>query len=102
MRRRSPVRDRAEYCLALAVVKIIEWTPTSLAHPLARAAVRLLLDWPLPKLRRTAERNLSLALPAMGAEERSRTIDEVFRSIARMIVTFAKFRSEERRVGKEC
>ena len=91
MQRRSPARDRAEYCLALAVVKILEWCPAAVAYPLARAAVRFFLDWPIPRLRRTAERNLSLAMPGMSATERRRTIDEVFRSIARMIVAFAKF-----------
>jgi len=91
VRQRSTVRNWAEYCLALAVVKTLEWTPAVLAHPLARVAVRVCLDWPLPKLRRTAGRNLAMALPALSAEERRRTIDGVFRSIARMVVTFAKF-----------
>jgi Kdo2-lipid IVA lauroyltransferase/acyltransferase len=91
MRDRSPVRNRAEYCLALAVVKILEWTPAAIAYPAARAAVRILLDWPLPKLRRTAERNLAMALPELNEAERRRLIDEVFASIARTIATFAKF-----------
>jgi Kdo2-lipid IVA lauroyltransferase/acyltransferase len=91
MRDRSPVRNRAEYCLALAVVKILEWTPAAIAYPAARAAVRILLDWPLPKLRRTAERNLAMALPELNEAERRRLIDEVFASIARTIAIFAKF-----------
>ena len=91
MRPRSPVRNWAEYCLALAVVKTLEWIPAAAAYPLARAAVRLFLDWPLPKLRRTAERNLTLALPELSAAERRHIIDRVFASIARMVVTFAHF-----------
>jgi KDO2-lipid IV(A) lauroyltransferase len=91
MQDRSPVRNWAEYCLAIAVVTALEWMPAALAHATARAAVRLFLDWPLPKLRRTAERNLTLAMPGWDAAERRRTIDAVFRSIARMLVTFAKF-----------
>lgn len=91
MRHRSQVRNWTEYCLALVVLETLQWLPARLAHPLARAAVRIFLDWPLPKLRRTAERNLTLALPALSAIERGRTIDAVFRSIARMIVTFARF-----------
>ena len=91
MRHRSPVRDRLEYCLALAVLKILEWTPARWAHRLARAAVRVLLDLPVPRLRATAERNLALALPELSAAGRRRTIDEVFASVARMIVTFARF-----------
>lgn len=91
MRQRSPVRNRLEYWLALAVVKALEWTPAGPAHALARTAVRIFLDWPLPKLRRTAERNLAMALPEFSAAERRHTIDAVFGSIARTIVTFAKF-----------
>jgi Kdo2-lipid IVA lauroyltransferase/acyltransferase len=91
MRDRSPVRNRAEYCLALAVVKILEWTPAPIAYPAAKAAVRALLDWPLPKLRRTAERNLSMALPELNAADRRRLIASVFASLARTIVAFAKF-----------
>ncbi len=91
MRRRSPVRDRAEYCLALSVVKILEWTPVPMAGLLARAAVRLFLDLLMPRLRHTARRNLSLAFPDMSVKDREQIIAEVFRSIARMLVTFAKF-----------
>ncbi len=101
MRYRSPARDRAEYCLALAVVKTLEWAPAPLAHLLARCAVRLFLDWPIPRLRRTAERNLSLALPALTPRERRRVIDEVFQSLARTIVSFAKFpRLHRRNIGQ--
>ncbi|HWC97355.1 MAG TPA: lysophospholipid acyltransferase family protein [Candidatus Sulfopaludibacter sp.] len=91
MRHRSPVRNRAEYCLALSVLKVLEWLPSVLAHRMARWAVRLFLDWPVPKLRRTAERNLSMALPELNAAQRRRTIDAVFASVARTIVTFARF-----------
>lgn len=91
MRPRSPVRNWAEYCLALAVVKKLEWMPVVLAHPVARVAVRIFLDWPLPKLRWTAERNLTVALPDLTEAERRRIVDGVFASIARMVVTFAKF-----------
>lgn len=91
MRQRSPTRNRVEYCLALAVIKTLEWLPVRLADPLARAAVRLCLDLPVPRLRRTAGQNLAMALPQMNTADRRRTIDGVFRSIARIIVAFAKF-----------
>src|SRR5262249_36093836 len=54
------------------------------------ARVRLyakLLDWFLPRLRRTALRNLEVA----KFENRERITDGVFRSMARIAVTFAQF-----------
>jgi KDO2-lipid IV(A) lauroyltransferase len=50
-----------------------------------------LLDITLPRLRSVAERNLSLALPHLDQAERERVIAGVFRSIGRLLVTFAKF-----------
>ena len=46
-----------------------------------------LLDLAVPRLRRTALRNLELA----GFEDRKRIADGVFRSIGRIVVSFAKF-----------
>jgi Kdo2-lipid IVA lauroyltransferase/acyltransferase len=65
----------------------------SLAHgPLsvARFYVKL-LDLALPRLRRTAMRNLELAYPERPAPERRAIADQVFLSIARLIWTFARF-----------
>src|SRR5262245_20536924 len=87
MRRRSAIRNAAEYLAAVAVVKSMEFAPLPLAHRLARRYVRL-LDLAIPRLRRVATRNLSLALP--GADPRAIS-SEVFESIARMLVAFAKF-----------
>ena len=89
MRRRSALRNRIEYCLALGVLKSLEWTPLPLAHVLARAYTRL-LDLAIPRLRQVAFRNLALALPR--ADHRQ-IVDGVFRSIARLLVTFARFPS---------
>jgi len=49
------------------------------------------LDRAIPRLRRTAERNLSFAYPENGAAWRTRTIDGVFESIGRLLTTFARF-----------
>jgi len=87
MRRRSALRNRFEYCLAIGVLKSHEWTPLPLAHMLARAYTRL-LDLAIPRLRQVACRNLTLALPEASPAE---IIDGVFRSIARLLVAFAKF-----------
>lgn len=50
-----------------------------------------LLDWGLPRLRRTAIRNLEMAFPAKTPAERNVIADEVFRSIARLLYAFARF-----------
>jgi KDO2-lipid IV(A) lauroyltransferase len=92
MRHRSAIRNSFEYSLALLALKSLEFAPLAAAHWLARRYARL-LDLAIPRLRRVAYRNLSLALP----EADPRTIvDGVFRSIARTLVAFAKFPSIRR------
>ena len=80
MRRRSSFRNRLEYAVALAALKSLEFAPLRVGHVLARGYTRL-LDLVVPRLRRTAEYNLAMALP--GADPKS-IIDGVFRSIARL------------------
>ena len=65
----------------------------SLAHGplwLARFYIRI-LDLAIPRLRRTAMRNLELAYPEKSPAERKTIAGEVFRSLARLIWTFARF-----------
>jgi KDO2-lipid IV(A) lauroyltransferase len=90
MSQRSAIRNGIEYGVALAVLKSLEFAPLPLSHWLARRYVWLVLDVAIPRLRRTAYRNLSLALPEANAAE---IVDGIFHSIARTIVTFAKFPS---------
>jgi len=90
MRQRSRLRNRAEYVLALAVLKSLEWLPIGAAHALARCYGRL-LDRAVPRLRRVAERNLAMALPELDAAAHAAIIDGVFRSIARLLVSLARF-----------
>ena len=90
MRTRSAIRNGAEYSAAVVVLKTLEWAPLAVANPLARAYARL-LDLALPRLRRVAYRNLAIALPELGAPRHKEIVDGVFRSIARVLVAFAKF-----------
>jgi Kdo2-lipid IVA lauroyltransferase/acyltransferase len=92
MPRRAPIRNWIEYALALGVVKSLEWAPEGPAYRLARVYVRL-LDVVIPRLRRAARRNLEMALPGTEAEP---VIAGMFRSLARLLVTFAKFPSIRR------
>ncbi|HLI82418.1 MAG TPA: lysophospholipid acyltransferase family protein [Bryobacteraceae bacterium] len=75
-----------------AVLESLEWTPRPVAESLARAYVRG-VDLAIPRLRRIAERNLALALPEIDDARRALIIDGVFQSIARLLVSVAKFPS---------
>jgi KDO2-lipid IV(A) lauroyltransferase len=92
MRRRSAVRNQIEYVLAQAVVKSLEIMPIGVTHRLAGGYARV-LDLALPRLRRVALENLAFALPGEDAEK---IVDGVFRSIARLLVSFARFPSIRR------
>ena len=89
MRSRPFARNAAEYCLAAAVLKSLEYAPLPVAHALSRCYTRL-LDRAIPRLRRVARRNLSLALPEYTPDRHAEIVDGLFRSIARMLVVFAK------------
>jgi KDO2-lipid IV(A) lauroyltransferase len=93
MQARPAIRNWAEYVVAWAALKSLEWLPLRAAHRLARGYTRLFLDLAIPRLRRTAYRNLALVLPELGERERKTVVDGVFRSIARILVSFAKFPS---------
>ena len=75
-----------EYWLARFVLATLSLTPLSSANTLARFYVRL-LDLALPRLRRTALKNLEMA----GFAGRERITTGVFNSIAMLVVSFARF-----------
>jgi KDO2-lipid IV(A) lauroyltransferase len=75
-----------EYWLARFVLATLSSTSLSTATALARSYVRL-LDLALPRLRRTALKNLEMA----GFAGRERITTGVFDSVARLVVTFARF-----------
>ena len=75
-----------EYWLARFVLATLSSTSLTTANTLARFYVRL-LDLALPRLRRTALKNLEMA----GFAGRERITTGVFDSIARLVVSFARF-----------
>jgi len=89
MRRRSLIRNLAEYGLALGVVNSLRFAPLALAWRMGFAYAHL-LDRAIPRLRRVAYRNLAMALP--DADPKA-VVDGVFRSIGRLLVVFAKLPS---------
>lgn len=74
-----------EYLAARLVVFSLLWQPVRYANLKARFFANV-LDLAVPRLRRTALRNLELA----GFADRERIVKGVFRSIARSLVSFAK------------
>jgi KDO2-lipid IV(A) lauroyltransferase len=85
--KRSPFRNGLEYLAAVTVLKSLEYAPRPIAEALACSYARL-LDRAIPRLRRVARRNLAMAMPGEAHEA---IIDGVFRSIARVLIAFAKF-----------
>lgn len=75
-----------EYLIAQFVLWSLAHSPPWLARFYAKV-----LDLAVPRLRRTARRNLELAYPDKTPAEREAVIDEVFRSIARLLYAFARF-----------
>ena len=90
MRSRSRLRDAAEYAFAVFALDSLAYTPLGVSHWLARSYTRL-LDMALPRLRRVAMANLDMAFPALSEREHTRIVDGIFLSIARLLVTFARF-----------
>jgi len=90
MRRRSPLRNLLEYAAARLALGSLAVLPRPAAERLARVYTGL-LDRALPRLRRVAVRNLSMALPELTDKERTRVVDGVFVSIAHLLASFAHF-----------
>jgi KDO2-lipid IV(A) lauroyltransferase len=86
---RSALRNWAEYLAARAALATLARTPWSVAERLGRLYARL-LDRLVPRLRRTALRNLALALPELSEAERRRIADGMFVSLGRMAAIFAR------------
>lgn len=80
------MRQRVEYGLFLGLMAVLRVAPRGMALGIAGALTRA-FDFLLPRLRRVAARNLQVA----GFGIRPDIIDGVFRSIARLLVTVARF-----------
>ena len=75
--------------LARGLILSLEYTPRLIADWLGAGSAKL-LDVAIPRLRRIADRNLSLAYPEHDEAWRRRTINGVFASIGRLLVAFAR------------
>jgi KDO2-lipid IV(A) lauroyltransferase len=99
-RRRTAFRNWVEYLGVVFMVTTLRFTPRWMAERLGRGYAGL-LDRLSPRLRRTALRNLELALPELSAEERKRITDGVFRSVARLLVGASRLPSVNQRNVRE-
>jgi len=80
------LRRALEYVAARIVIATLQWAPLRVAHALSRFYARC-LDVAVPRLRRTAYRNLAMAMPGVNAKQ---VTDGVFRSIAGLLLVFAR------------
>jgi KDO2-lipid IV(A) lauroyltransferase len=90
IKKKHPITLALEYGAARLVLASLEYTPRALANVLGRFYAGL-LDLALPRLRRTAMRNLAMALPQSTPERRAEIADGVYRSIGRLLVSLARF-----------
>jgi KDO2-lipid IV(A) lauroyltransferase len=88
--RKSWFQIRLEYAVAASLLWTLEVLPVPAATRVA-SGVAGLLDRAMPKLRRVGLVNLGFAYPRTLPEQRTATIDDVFESIARLLVAVAKF-----------
>jgi len=87
--KRSAFRNLLEAGVARVLIGALGYLPRRLADWIGGRAANL-LDAAIPRLRRIADRNLSLAYPDKDASWRRRTIDGVFASVGRLLVVFAR------------
>lgn len=90
MAKRSGFRNRLEAAICRAVILSLRRTPRRFADRLGDLYAGI-LDVAVPRLRRTAERNLSFAYPDRDPIWRRKIIDGVYASIGRLLVALARF-----------
>ena len=89
------MRERLEYAVAAALLALLRALPIKASYR-AGYAIAHALDLLLPKLRRVAARNLSMAFPTLAVAEQKRIADGVFRGVGRLLVALARFPSINR------
>src|SRR6266516_4882467 len=79
-----------EYLLARLILGFLGLLPRPWAICLGRGMGRIAYRLPL-KLRRTGERNLEIAFPAMSRQEKQRLLRGCFDSLGRQLAEFSQF-----------
>lgn len=89
MRRKNRVVIELEYAAARLLLATLRIGSRRLGFGVARGWVKL-LDLLVPRLRRTALKNLGMALPDLDEREHWQIADGSFHSIARLLLTLAR------------
>src|SRR5687767_2462868 len=90
MAERENLHSKLEYLLARLILGLFGVLPRPVAIGLGRAMGRIAYWLPL-NLRRTGERNLEIAFPEMGEQERQLLLRGCFDSLGRLLAEFSQF-----------
>jgi len=86
------MRERLEYWLVVSIARVLGWMPRGLARIwaglLAATVYRV-----FGRLRRVGTRNLEMALPDVGPEERQRILRGVYKHLGWQLVEFCRMTS---------
>lgn len=81
--------ESLEYCLVVAVARILGWMPRALARLLAGCLAGAVFH-SMGRLRRVGDRNLELAMPELSPSERQRTLRSLYRYLGWQLVEFCQ------------
>ena len=87
---RLQIRYRAEYFAGWAILKMLGLFPRPVTRKFSAMLAHLLYRI-TPRLRRTADQNLRMALPELTPAERASISSGVYRSLGRLLATCARF-----------
>ncbi len=83
------MRERLEYWLVLVVARTLGWMPRAIARMWA-SLLAFKVYWLFGRLRRVGFRNLEMALPESGREERKRILRAVYLHLGWQLVEFCR------------
>lgn len=88
--KQSRIRNYFEYLALKLLLKLLSILPKNVAYTIGRLLARLgyLL---VRRLRKTAMRNLELAMPELSAQEQKRIVKGVFDNFGRLLAEFSRF-----------
>jgi KDO2-lipid IV(A) lauroyltransferase len=87
---KSPFQLNLEYFLARSILGALGVLPRSMALGVGKNLGRITYRLPL-KLRQTGERNLAIAFPEMGDDQKQQLLRGSFESLGRLLAEFSQF-----------
>ena len=83
------MKERLEYWIVVIIARALGWMPRGPARLWARG-LAFSVYWGFGRLRRVGMRNLEMALPDAGSEERKRILRGVYRNLGWQLVEFCR------------